>query len=208
MKKRLALILALALTLGLTLGGCGDKNTPETAVDNLFAAIQSFDTEAINGTLATTGQGDLAGGEEFANASADPMTAPFYDYLEANAEKITYEILETTTTGDTATVSVKCKYVDGSGLFSAIIEEFFTQAFTSAFSGEELTDEDMQLMLLEILDENLTSAEETFTEKTIDIACVKEDGVWVVKEMNEDLADVFTSNFLTAATELSELFGE
>lgn len=206
MKKALAMILALMLAFAFT--GCGDKNTPETAVDNLFTAVKAFDTEAMNGALSAGGQGDLSGSEEFTETSENSLAAPFIDYLKGNAQKITYEIESSKVDGDTATVTVKCKYVDGSGLFAEIIQELFTKAMAAAFGGQTLTDADMEALTLQILNDKIASAEETFVEKTIDIACVKEDGTWVVKEMNEDLADVLTSNFLTGASELENLFGE
>lgn len=199
MKKTRTALLALVLMASLSFGSCGDPGTPEGAVDRLFDAFMAFDPDAVNEALSPAAQGNLAGCEEFTEDLENPMASTLIDYLKRNAEGITYEILETTTDGDTATVSVKCKYVDGSARLGGMRPEDFAQLMELMFTGENLTGEEEALIALETLCSGDGLGGETYAEKTIKIDCVKAYGAWVVKEMNEDLADVFTSNLLDTA---------
>lgn len=207
MKK--SLIIALAVVLAIGLAGCGTK--PETAIDNFFGAVKNFDSESMTKALAPSTSGDtkeLGSMDEYLKSTDDPMSAPFVDYLKGNAKKITYEITNTKVNGDAATVTVKCKYVDGTQLFDKIIQDLFAKALSSAFSGKEMTQEEMTKMGADLLKQDIASVKETFVEKTVDIDCVKVDGTWYVKEVNDDLADVVTCNLLTAAKNLADSFGQ
>lgn len=204
MKKILAIGLILALVLAMT--GCGSK--PETAVDNFFAAVKSFDSEGMSKALAPAATDNLGLASDYVNETVDPIAAPFVDYLKDNAKKITYEVTGTKVDGDEATVTVKCKYVDGSSLFNKIVEALFPKIMAAALSGKELTEEDMTQMGVEVLNENIAAATETFTEKTIDIPCVKIDGTWYVKLVGPELVDVISCNLFTAAKGLADTFGE
>jgi hypothetical protein len=204
MKKLLAIVLILVLTLALT--GCGSK--PETAVDKFFNAVKTYDSEAMTNTLAPSATDGLGSASEYLEVTSDPVAAPFLDYLKGNAAKITYDITETKIDGDKATVTVKCKYVDGSQLFGKIIEELFTELLTAAFSGQELTEEQMTQIGVDLLNKNLTTTTETFTEKTIDIDCVNVDGTWFVNTVSDEMADVVSSNLFTATKDLQDSFGQ
>lgn len=204
MKKTVVIGLILVLVLAMT--GCGSK--PETAVDKFFSAVKTFDSEAMTKTLAPSATDNLGLASDYLNETVDPIAEPFVDYLKDNAKKITYEVTGTKVDGDEATVTVKCKYVDGSPLFTKIVEELFPKIMAAALSGKELTEEDMTQMGVEVLKDNIATATETFTEKTIDIPCVKIDGDWYVKLVGPELVDVVSSNLFTAAKGLADSFGE
>ena len=204
MKKAIALVLILALTLSLT--ACGSK--PETAVDKFFSAVKTYDSEAMTNALIPTATDGLGSASEYLKESTDPIAAPFMEYLKGNAAKITYEVTGAKVNGDEATVTVKCKYVDGSQLFAKIIQELFTELMTAAFSGKELTEAQMTQIGVDLLNKNLSTATETFTEKTIDISCVNVDGTWYVANVSDEMADVVSSNLFTAAKGLADSFGQ
>ncbi len=205
MKKTLAIVMILTLTL--TLSGCG-KNAPETAVSNFFSAVKTYDSEAVSKAMTPTATDNLGLASEYLRESTDPVAAPFIDYLKSNAAKITYDIMETDVDGDKATVTVKCKYVDGSQIFGKIIQELFTKLMTAAFSGQELTEEQMTQIGIDLLNENLDSTTETFAEKTFEIECINVDDIWYVSTISDELADVVSSNLFTAAKDLADTFGE
>ena len=204
MKK--TLIIGLILTLILSLTGCGSK--PETAVDNFFGAVKTFDSVAMTKALAPSATDNLGLTSEYLKKSTDPIAAPFIDYLKGNAAKITYNVTGTKVDGDKATVTVKCKYVDGSGLYGKIIQELFTKLMTSALSGQQLTQEQMTQLGVDLLNQNLATATETFTEKTLDIQCVKVDNTWYVSTVGPELADVVSSNLYTAVKGLATTLGK
>lgn len=204
MKKALAIGLILALTLALT--GCGSK--PETAVDKFFGAVKNYDAEAMTKALPPSETDNLGAASEYLVETTDPLAVPFMDYLKGNASKITYEVTGTKVDGDQATVTVNCKYVDGSAILGEIIQELFTEFMTAAFSGQDLSEEEMQQIGVDLLKEKMETTTETFTEKTMDIDCIQVDGTWYVKTVSDDLLDVLSSNLFTTAKEFSESFGE
>ena len=204
MKKALAIGLILALTLALT--GCGNK--PETAIDKFFSAIKTYDSEAMSKALTPSETDNLGSASEYLKENTNPLEAPFIDYLKGNAAKITYEVTGTKVDGDEATVTVKCKYVDGSALFGNIIKDLFAEFMSSTLEGKDLTEEELQQMGVDLLNDNIATAPETFTEKTIDVACVKVEGKWYVKSVSDELADVVSSNLFSTAKEFSGTFGE
>jgi uncharacterized lipoprotein YehR (DUF1307 family) len=204
MKKTLAIVMILTLAFAMT--GCGSK--PESAIDKFFGAVKTYDSEGMKEALTPSATEGLGSASEYLDESTDPMAAPFVEYLKGNAAKITYEVTGTKIDGDEATVTVKCKYVDGSGLFTKIIQGLFSELLTAAFSGKEMTDEEMTQIGVDLLNKNLDSATETFTEETMDIDCIKVDGEWYVKTVTDEMADVVSSNLFTAAKGLADSFGQ
>jgi len=205
MKKAMAIGLILALTLALT--GCG-KSNPEAAIDKFFSAVKAYDSEAMSEALAPSETDNLGSASEYLKESTDPVAAPFMDYLKGNAAKITYEVTESKIDGDMATVTVKCKYVDGSQIFAKLIQELFAKLVTAEFSVKELTKEEITQLSVDLLNQNLATATETFIEKTFDISCVNVDGTWYVKTVSDEMADVVSSNLFTTTKELAGTFGE
>jgi hypothetical protein len=204
MKK--ATIIGLIVVLVFAMTSCGAK--PESAIDNFFGAVKNFDYTAMTKAMAPSATENLGSASEYLKASKDPVAAPFLDYLKGNAKKITYEITGTKVNGDEATVTVKCKYVDGTELFGKIIKELFTKIMAEALSGKTPTQEQMTQMGVDLLKADIGTAKETFVEKTVDVTCVQVDGKWYVKTVSDQLADVVSSNLFTAAKELAGTLGK
>ena len=204
MKRISCLFLSLALILGIT--GCAAEKKPEDAVKSFMEAAKAFDFEAMAAYVNPDNVGDL---ESLTDESdSTELEQYFLDYLKESAAKITYEIGSAVISGDTATVTVTCNYVDSSEVLTQTISDFFIEALSAAFSGTELTDEQMNTMMMEIMEENKSSIEETYVDATIDVSCVKIDGVWYVDTVSDEMGDVITSNFLSASEEISSAFGE
>lgn len=206
MKK--ATIIALVVVLVFAVTGCGTKLEPKDAIKSFFDGVITFDSAAVTKALAPAAADNLGSASDYLKATEDPMAKPFVDYLKENATKITYEVTGTKINGDAATVTVKCKYVDGTELFGKIIKELYAKAVASALSGKKLSDKELTQMGVDLFKSESGTVQQTFTEKTIDIPCVKVDGTWYVKEVNDQLVDVVSSNLFTAAKKLAVTFGK
>lgn len=207
MKKRI--IAALLACMLLLMGGCGNTAKPEDTVENFFKAAQTLDLEAMITTIEPSNTEDINDTKAlFDEDEFDDYTKYFLDYLKENAGKMTYTIGKSEVDGDKAVVTVDCKYVDGGPLLSATIGEVFKKTFELAFSGTEMTDEEMVQMFTGIMEEQRSVVEETFKESTLDINCVKQDGKWYISEMEDELLDVAMSGFLSAGEKMSEAFSE
>lgn len=191
------LILVLMVFLGF---GCGATAKPDDVVKEFFSAAQTFDMEKMvativpENTLAAQYTREMLGGEEFADYPEEVM-----GYLEQNASKITYEITSSQITGDQAVVTVAASYIDSYPLLEEIFSEYMTQAFAMAFSGQEITDEDYQILMADIFADKLETASDNFKDATLEIPCEMIDGKWYISDVDEDLLDVFLSGFILAS---------
>jgi cytochrome b involved in lipid metabolism len=125
----------------------------------------------------------------------------FYDYLKGNAKKVTYTIKESELKGSTATVTVDCKFIDGSKFFEETILEYAKRAKETAANGKQPTEEEAKEELKKIMTEKQKTVKETFTEKTVKILCVKIRGKWYIDMTGYDIDNVFASNLIDFSVE-------
>lgn len=127
-------------------------------------------------------------------------------HLKTNAGKMTYKISESEVNGDKAVVTVDCKYVDGGVLLKATLGEAFAKILGMSFTGVEPTDEEMGQMFISIMQEQSKTLGETYSEDTLKINCIKQDDVWYIEEVSEEMLDVVMSGFISAGKEISDSF--
>jgi hypothetical protein len=201
MKKVLCMILTLMFTLsaaGCAAGANSSEAKPEEAVKGYFEAAKLMDTAAMNKFVNPKNAVDTT------SSASNEYEKMFMDYLKGNTKKVTYSFEGSEVTGETATVTVNCKYVDGTMLFSETLAEFYTKALDDALNGKELTDEETGKEIIKIMKEKQKTVEETFAEKTIKVKCVKIDNKWYIDEPGKDIENVFTSNLLTVGEEMDK----
>lgn len=204
MKRIISIVLISMLLVGLV--GCGSSAKPEDAVVKYFDAAKELDLEAMAATIVPSNQ--IATEETTALLDDDDSeyTKFFFDYLSDNASKMSYEIVSSEVNDDMATVNVKCSYIDGGVVLKATIGEVFSQLFGLAFSGVEMTEEETDAFFAGVMQEQIELLGETRKEVSINVECVKEDDVWYIAQVNDQMLDVAISGFITAGTELAESF--
>jgi hypothetical protein len=200
MKKIVSII--LILTFVLIPVGCSEQSNPEDTVDNYFKAVQKFDLETMNSLMAEPEEDNF---EEMLDEEGD-MASYFMDYIKDNAKEIEYEITNTETEEDTAKVYVKTKFVNGSPLILKTFGELFTNLMAEAFSGNEMSDEEIEKMIVQIMEEKSQEIEIEFVESEVTVDLVKKDGNWYIEEVTDELANVITANFVKALEEIGESF--
>jgi hypothetical protein len=200
MKKIIAII--LILTFVLIPVGCSGQSNPEDTVDNYFKAVKKFDLETMNSLMAEPEEDNF---EEMLEEEGD-MANYFMDYIKDNAKKIEYEITNTETEEDTAKVDVKAEFVNGSPLILKTFGELFTSLMAEAFSGNEMSDEEIETMIVEIMEEKSQEMETEFVENEVTVNLVNKDGSWYIEEVSDDLSNIITANFVKAFEEISESF--
>jgi len=202
MRKLISLLLILTLVL-LTIG-CSSQANPETAVKNYLEAVKKFDVETMNSLMAEPEE------DYFKEMLEDEgeMATYFMDYIKDNAKKIEYEIINTETEDNTAKVDVKAKFINGSPLIIETFGEFFKNLMAEAFSGNELSEEETEALMIEIMEEKSKEIETEFVETEFTINLVKKDNNWYLEEVSDELTNVVTSNFFKAFDEINESFNE
>lgn len=198
-------IIALLITLGLlVLGGCSKKVGPEDTVEKYLSATKKLDLETMASTILPSNTDDIDKTTTLMDEKDDDYTQYFVDYLKANAKKMTFKIGKSEVNDDKATVTVDCKYIDGAPILAATIQDVIANAFSMAFSDEEMTDEEISQMFEDSLEEHRKDTKESFKEATIKINCIKQDDKWYISETDDELLDVATSGFISASKELLE----
>ena len=110
-------------------------------------------------------------------------------------EKLSWKITETTKEENTASVTVEVTNKN----FRTIIANYMQNALRVAFSGQELSDAEMENYLLEELKNE--DVETTTTTQTINLT--KQDGKWVINTTDTNLIDVLLPGLSEAVNSLS-----
>lgn len=201
MKRILSMFLLCVLVF--TVSGCGAVAKPEDTVSNFLNAAKEFDLEKMSTYVVSENAGKISELD-----SEDETEQYFLDYLKECASKMSYEIKSSIVTDDSAVVTVNFKYIDSSLLLASVIQEVFSQAIASAFSGAELTDEQQSAMFTDAIQKYRDSAVDSYIESKVDVNCTKTDDGWLIDSVNDDLGNVLMSNFINASDGLSSSFGD
>ena len=145
-------------------------------------------------------QGDL---KDITLEDSDESLKDFMDYFRKNASKMTYEIKDTKVDGDSAVVTVDCKYIDGSEALVNAFSEVFNEALERAFNGSEMSESEIQDTLIENLN-NYEPEEDTFSTSTVKIDCIKKDNKWYISDFGEDFFNVMFSNYLSIMEDMDD----
>lgn len=205
MKMKISII-TIIISMLIILSGCSSQDKPEKVVGEFSEALKAFDLEKMSSKINPSNADDKEVVSNLDEEVEGSLEKHFIDYVKANAKKIKYDIEDSKVDDDKATVSVKFKYVDGGPLFKATFGEYMQQAFALAFTSPEMTDEEASEMLLTIMKQKNEEIEETFTEKTIDIKCVKVDDEWYIDDLDDDITDVMTSNMVSIIESMDDSF--
>lgn len=208
MKRIISFFAATLLLISLT--GCG-ATKPEGTVEKFFAAAQKFDTAAMASTILPDNTQDIEDVKEFSQEQVPENQKVLYEYIEgylkSNAAKMTYKVKGSEINGDSAVVTVDCKYVDGGPLFRAAIGSIMQKAITIALSGGEVTEAQSYQMLVDAMKEQSKVMSETYKETTVKINCIKKDNAWYISDVTDEMQDIITCGFISAAKDMGQVFG-
>lgn len=206
MKKKISIISITLLALVVAIG-CSAQDKPEDTVAEYIEGMKAFDIELMASKVNPEERGDL---EDFSDLKDDEESLEkfFLDYIEENAKKITYSINDSTIDADKALVNVDFKYVDGGPLFKATFGEYMANMFELAFTDteKEITEEEYSAAFMTAMENQSQVIEETFTEKNLDINCIKIDDKWYIDEISDELLDVAMTNMISVGGELNQSF--
>jgi hypothetical protein len=203
--KKIGLFCTFSVILFM-LVGCGSPEPTDT-VENFFRAAQQFDMDGMTQTMVPSNAGDMIELNSAADLGGEDDYSPYLlEYLQSNAEKITYTITESNAVHDEAHVTVAVNYVDSGPVFQATIGEYFLQSFAQAFTDDEMTDEESDQLFDSIMKDQINTIDETYVETTVRIELVRMEDTWYIKEASEELLDVVMSGFISAAKDLADSF--
>lgn len=162
-------------------------NGPKGVVEGMFSALKNGDYDKVN---------------EYINyneviSSSDVLDSESLDQETMNLlfDKLSWKVTETTQEENTANVTVEVTNKN----FKTIIANYMQNALRVAFSGQELSDAEMENYLLEELKNE--DVETTTTTQTINL--IKQDGKWVINTTDTNLIDILLPGLNEAVNSLS-----
>lgn len=162
-------------------------NGPKGVVEGMFRALKNGDYDKVN---------------EYINyneviSSSDVLDSESLDQETMNLlfDKLSWKVTETTQEENTANVTVEVTNKN----FKTIIANYMQNALRVAFSGQELSDAEMENYLLEELRNE--DVETTTTTQTINLT--KQDGKWVINTTDTNLIDILLPGLNEAVNSLS-----
>jgi len=173
-------VISILFIVALLFAGCGGatEETPEQAVTNALNGIKQLNQETMERYFQSGNpMGDIEEDEE--------------ELLKLLVENINFNIISSSVDGDSAIVETEITNINIGNIFGELIGE----VMMLVFAGIEITDEDMDQLLVELLERPYN---ETVT-NTVNISLTKDDDVggWIINT-NDELEDaIFGGMFST-----------
>ncbi len=198
MKNKLFVFMLFLIVLML-LSGCESKKSPKDTVIKFSEALQKYDLNTAKSYFKNPDDFDTENYDDYINSNEKDN--PFIEILKQCQGKLTFSITETSITDTKATVTAKYDYIDLSEPMKDAIKEYFSEAFTKAFSGEKVDDD----YASEFFNEKFKAIKEyDHTESTVTFNLEMVDGNWIISEIPEDLYDVITCKMYSLFKGLSD----
>ena len=177
-------------------------NNPEKTIDETFTALKEGNMDVLMEYTSTEGTdnsftNELTEGLTNATDSTE-NTELEKEMLDSCFIQLEWKIAETKKDGDTAVVTVDITNKDFSNVMQEIFSEMMAQAFASAFTGQEMTEEDTMQLMKEKIDEVTAT-----TTNTEEINMVKEDGIWKFSNSDE-LANMLLPGFASGLESMQD----
>ena len=183
MKKLLTTLLISGITFSLI--SCTGGPSAEGEVKDFFKDLQTNNFEMADLPEVEGFSLEELEQEEKELLEKYPDEVKSIEKLTSNLVKnIDGKIVSSEEIENTATVNVDITAVDCSTLITGFLSDVFTEAFSTAFgsmfSGEELTDDTTNELMLKILEENLEELEIKTVEKNFTVELEKVEDEWVI----------------------------
>ncbi|MDO5136439.1 MAG: DUF5067 domain-containing protein [Eubacteriales bacterium] len=199
-KSKTGLVLLLVLLI-LAAAGCVAgylylRQKPQKAAEQFLSSIQRMDLPAMEAMLQSN---DLSALDD-----ADIRNQAYADFFKTINGKMTFQIVRNDfdISGETARITARIRYIDGSEIYKETVSEFLRQIVSSAFSGESLTEEETQQRLASILNEKAASLEDRFSETDILYPMIKADGQWKVVSLDDETVRIMSANIKSVEEEI------
>lgn len=180
--KNICLVL-LIMACMFTLTSCKEVENAEKAVTDFMTAVQNCDYE----TMASIGNGM----DTDKINTTDEQSKQVFDNL---FNKTTYEIKSAELQEDKSVlVTTDITTVDVGKAYSTAITNSFSQLLSNAFSGEELSDEESEQIIIDNLVNELNNSNTGTVTTTVNIKVLKVDKTWKV-DCDDAFINAITGN--------------
>lgn len=176
MRKIIAVLLSLGLVFSMS--SC-IGSSPEVTAEIFLDAVKEQDEELLQGTYSGDNLDLIVKGD----LGSDAMDQVIEDGMFSKVLKFEYEVSNEKIDGDKATVDVKIKtYNFGDAVVDAM-EKYIKKAMPMALEGA--SEKKLEKLGIKIMKEEFSKVEFDYV-KTATLSLTKEDGDWMVDEIEED----------------------
>ena len=191
------IILLIAAVAGGTAWYMVQRHKPVTATEEFLTGMQNMDFTTMENLLQSH---DLSALDD-----ADIRDSAYTDFFTTVNKKMTYKITKNKfdIQNGTAKVTVHMKYIDGTNIYAATIQEYTRKVAVAAYAGKEMTQDDIQEMLASLLAENASTADEKYSEIDITYPLIKIGNDWKIVSLDDTTVKVMCANFKSVKDEIS-----
>ncbi len=201
-KSKKPLIICLVILLIAAVAGgvawyLNQRHKPVEATEKFLTGMQNMDFTTMENLLQSH---DLSALDD-----ADIRDSAYTDFFTTINKKMTYKITKNKfdIQNGTAKVTVHLKYIDGTNIYAATIQEYTRKVAVAAYAGKTMTQDDIQEMLASLLAENASTADEKYSDIDITYPLIKIGDEWKIVSLDDTTVKVMCANFKNVKDEIS-----
>ena len=201
-KSKKPLIICLVILLIAAVAGgvawyLNERHKPVEATEKFLTGMQNMDFTTMENLLQSH---DLSALDD-----ADIRDSAYTDFFTTINKKMTYNITKNKfdIQNGTAKVTVHMKYIDGTNIYAATIQEYTRKVAVAAYAGKTMTQDDIQEMLASLLTENASTADEKYSDIDITYPLIKIGDEWKIVSLDDTTVKVMCANFKNVKDEIS-----
>ena len=201
-KSKKPLIICLVILLIAAVAGgvawyLNERHKPVEATEKFLTGMQNMDFTTMENLLQSH---DLSALDD-----ADIRDSAYTDFFTTVNKKMTYKITKNKfdIQNGTAKVTVHMKYIDGTNIYAATIQEYTRKVAVATYAGKTMTQDDIQEMLASLLAENASTADEKYSDIDITYPLIKIGDEWKIVSLDDTTVKVMCANFKNVKDEIS-----
>ena len=201
-KSKKPLIICLVILLIAAVAGgiawyLNERHKPVEATEKFLTGMQNMDFTTMENLLQSH---DLSALDD-----ADIRDSAYTDFFTTVNKNMTYKITKNKfdIQNGTAKVTVHMKYIDGTNIYAATIQEYTRKVAVAAYAGKTMTQDDIQEMLASLLAENASTADEKYSDIDITYPLIKIGDEWKIVSLDDTTVKVMCANFKNVKDEIS-----
>lgn len=201
-KSKKPLIICLVILLIAAVAGgvawyLNERHKPVAATEKFLTGMQNMDFTTMENLLQSH---DLSALDD-----ADIRDSAYTDFFTTVNKKMTYKITKNKfdIQNGTAKVTVHMKYIDGTNIYAATIQEYTRKVAVATYAGKTMSQDDIQEMLASLLAENASTADEKYSDIDITYPLIKIGDEWKIVSLDDTTVKVMCANFKNVKDEIS-----
>ena len=199
--KKPLIICLVILLIAAAAGGIAwylnERHKPVEATEEFLTGMQNMDFTTMENLLQSH---DLSALDD-----ADIRDSAYTDFFTTVNKKMTYKITKNKfdIQNGTAIITVHMKYIDGTNIYAATIQEYTRKVAVATYAGKTMTQDDIQEMLASLLAENASTADEKYSDIDITYPLIKIGDEWKIVSLDDTTVKVMCANFKNVKDEIS-----